>query len=87
MSALDVLMDKDGWELTTIEECIRVTATSGKGATATEAADELAAKDARISELEAALRKIAAGNGRNTKPGQWLADVEMADIARAALSE
>ena len=35
--------------------------------------------------LRAALEMIAAGNGRNTKPGEWLADVEMAEIARTAL--
>ena len=35
--------------------------------------------------LRAALEMIAAGNGINTKPGEWLADVEMAEIARTAL--
>ena len=37
------------------------------------------------AKLRAALEMIAAGNGINTKPGEWLADVEMAEIARTAL--
>ena len=48
----------------------------------TRANTELTTKNAK---LRAALEMIAAGNGRNTKPGKWLADVEMAEIARTAL--
>ena len=48
----------------------------------TRANTELTTKNAK---LRAALEMIAAGNGINTKPGEWLADVEMAEIARTAL--
>ena len=48
----------------------------------TRANTELTSENAK---LRAALEMIAAGNGRNTKPGKWLADVEMAEIARTAL--
>jgi hypothetical protein len=39
---------------------------------------------AAAPELVEALRRIAAGNP--AKPGQWLTDIEMAEIARAALA-
>ena len=48
----------------------------------TRANTELTSENAK---LRAALEMIAAGNGINTKPGEWLADVEMAEIARTAL--
>lgn len=35
--------------------------------------------------LLAALEKIAAGNP--AKPGEWITDIEMADIARAAIAQ
>jgi hypothetical protein len=40
---------------------------------------------AAAPELLAALEKIAAGNP--AKPGEWLCDIEMADIARAAIAK
>ena len=42
----------------------------------------IAALRQRIAELEGALERIAAGNPGRPK---WLTDIEMADIARAAL--
>ena len=47
-----------------------------------EASSDLAAMRWRIAELEGALERIAAGNPGRPK---WLTDIEMADIARAAL--
>lgn len=40
-------------------------------------------QQARIDELEAALKRIEAGNP--AKSGQWLSDIKMAQIAREVL--
>lgn len=40
-------------------------------------------QDAELARLRAALERIAAGNP--TKPGEWLTDIQMAEIARKVL--
>jgi hypothetical protein len=52
MSALDDLMKKDIWELTTVEACVRIAALTGKGATATDAAAELAQLRLQLAHYE-----------------------------------
>lgn len=51
------------------------------------AIDRLQARVEAGGKMAAALQRIANGNGPNAKPGQWLADIEMAEIARGALGE